>query len=653
MQFKNPEILYLLILLIIPILVHLFQLQRFVKIPFTNVQFLKNIEQQTRKSARIKKWLILITRMLIFACIIIAFAQPYFSDFSSDKKFNTSIYLDNSFSMQAKGENGELLKSNIQKIIEQNNFENTKLSIITNDKEFLNLDAKNLKNELINLKYAPNSLSLNSALLKLNSFKNKDENTLNKYVFVSDFQNVNLDNNNNNITSINAPIQLLKVAPKSIENLFIDSLFVTSKTTTEIKINVVIKSTTSSSENVPVSLFNNSKLFGKATAKFNNSNVTNVEFTIPNAIDFYGKIALNDTALEFDNDYFFTLSKPGKINVLSIGNSSDFLAKIYTKNEFNFTTTPLQNLNYNSIQNQQLIIVNELEELPIALVTSLKEYYFNGGNLVLIPSEKTIISSYNNLLRTLNIGVINSLISKEHKITTINYNHPIVNDVFEKRVSNFQYPKTTIQFKNSFKNAAAILKFDNNQPFIASVSTKKSNFYWVASPLNKEISDFVQSPLVVPVFYNFAKNSSKFSELYYTIAPETTIDIKASLNKDAILKISNGTTEFIPLQQVAQNKVTITIENTILKSGLYTIYSKETPLKTVAFNYNRAESDLSYADLNTLRSNNKNIQVSSSIDDLFDEINNQQKINWLFKWFLAFSVLFLLIEILILKYFKI
>ena len=141
--------------------------------------------------------------------------------------------------------------------------------------------------------------------------------------------------------------------------------------------------------------------------------------------------------------------------------------------------------------------------------------------------------------------------------------------------------------------------------------------------------------------------------MYYTITPETTIDIKASLNKDAILKVSNGTTEFIPLQQVAQNKVTITIENTILKSGLYTIYSKEKTLKTVAFNYNRAESDLSYMDLNTLQSNNKNIQISSSIDDLFDEINNQQKINWLFKWFLAFSVLFLLIEILILKYFKI
>lgn len=652
MQFKNPEILYLLILLIIPILVHLFQLQRFTKVPFTNVQFLKKIEQQTRKSARLKKWLILITRMLAFACLIIAFAQPYFSDFPSDKKFNTTIYLDNSFSMQAKGENGELLKSSIQKIIEQNNFENTQLSIITNDKVFLNLDAKNLKKELINLKYTPNSLNLNSVILKLESLKKEGKNILNRHILISDFQNNNI-NNSNNLTTLNTRIQLLKVKPKSTDNIFIDSLSINSKNTTEIKINVVIKSSINSSENVPVSLFNNSKLFGKATAKFNNSNLTNVEFTIPNTLDFDGKISINDAALEFDNDFFFILSKPEKIAVLSIGKSSDFLAKIYTENEFNFTTTPLQNLNYNAIQNQQLIILNELEEFPNSLITSIKEYYLNGGNLVLIPSEKTVISSYNTLLQTLNFGVLNSLISKEHKITTINYNHPIVNDVFEKRISNFQYPKAAKHFKNSFKNTAPILKFDNNQPFISSISTKKSNFYWIASPLNKEISDFIQSPLVVPIFYNFAKNSSKFSELYYTIAPETTIDVKASLNKDAILKISNETTEFIPLQQVLQNKVTITTENTILRSGLYTIYNKEKPLKTVAFNYNRKESDLSYTDLNTLSSNNKNIQISSSIDELFNEINNQQKINWLFKWFLAFSVLFLLIEILILKYFKI
>ncbi|MDF1518545.1 MAG: BatA domain-containing protein, partial [Lutibacter sp.] len=111
MQFKHPEILYALFFLIIPIIVHLFQLQRFVKVPFTNVAFLKNIERQTRKSARLKKWLVLMSRLLALSCIIFAFSQPYFSKSSTQQQVNVTIYLDNSNSMQAKGENGELLKS--------------------------------------------------------------------------------------------------------------------------------------------------------------------------------------------------------------------------------------------------------------------------------------------------------------------------------------------------------------------------------------------------------------------------------------------------------------------------------------------------------------------------------------------------------------
>ena len=156
MQFKHPEILYALLLLIIPIIVHLFQLQRFVKVPFTNVRLLKNIERQTRKSARIKKWLILGTRLLAFTCLIVAFAQPFFSNFSTEQNYNTTIYLDNSFSMQAKGENGELLKTAAQKIIENNKDEDVSFSIITNNKSFKNLDAKSLKKELITIKYYPN-----------------------------------------------------------------------------------------------------------------------------------------------------------------------------------------------------------------------------------------------------------------------------------------------------------------------------------------------------------------------------------------------------------------------------------------------------------------------------------------------------------------
>ena len=118
MQFKNPELLYALFLLLIPIIVHLFQLRKFQKEYFTNVAILKKAQLQTRKSQLIKKWLVLLTRLLLLTAIIIAFAQPYFSktnSFNTEKE--TVIYLDNSFSMQAKGNNGPLLKRAIQDII--------------------------------------------------------------------------------------------------------------------------------------------------------------------------------------------------------------------------------------------------------------------------------------------------------------------------------------------------------------------------------------------------------------------------------------------------------------------------------------------------------------------------------------------------------
>ena len=110
MQFKHPEILVALLLLIIPIIVHLFQLQRFVKVPFTNVAFLKQIVNKNRKSSKLKKFLILLSRMSALAFLIMAFAQPYFSKNTQSINYHTNIYLDNSLSMQVKSVEGDMLK---------------------------------------------------------------------------------------------------------------------------------------------------------------------------------------------------------------------------------------------------------------------------------------------------------------------------------------------------------------------------------------------------------------------------------------------------------------------------------------------------------------------------------------------------------------
>ena len=652
MQFKHPEILYALLLLIIPIIVHLFQLQRFVKVPFTNVAFLKNIEKQTRKSAKLKKWLVLLSRLLALSCLIFAFSQPYFSKYSTQQNYNTTIYLDNSLSMQAKGEFGELLKSTVQKIIENNNIQNSTFTLISNDESFKDLDAESLKNKLINLDYSPNKLAINTVLLKAKSNYKDTINALNKIILLSDFQSINNDNKID-FTIVNSLISLLQLSPKEIKNIFLDSVSIERKSTTETIINVLVKSTQIVTLTVPVSLFQEENLIGKTTAKFENSNRTTLQFTLPNSKNFNGKISLKDDGLEFDNDFYFSIFSPEKINVLSIGNPTEFLSKIYTNDEFNFTTTPILNLNYNSIQNQHLIILNELDELPSALTNTLRDFVENGGSLAIIPSKNANLNTYNSLLAALNLGKITAKIENEHQITSINYEHPLIDDVFEKKVTNFQYPKTAMHYENNFKSGSAILKFDNNQPFISSEKIKNGIFYWISSPLNKDISNFTQSPLVVPIFYNFAKNNLKTDQLYHIIAPENDIEIITNIGKDEVLKISNETNEFIPLQKVSQNKVVMTLQDLILQSGFYKVTNNNSILKTIAFNYNREESEGNYADIKSLVADAKNVTVSTSIDELFNEIGQQQKISQLFKWFLAFSILFLFIEMLLLKYFKI
>ncbi len=159
MQFKNPELLYALFLLVIPILIHLFQLRRFQKVQFTNVKFLKSVKLQTRKSSQLKKWITLLTRMLLLASVIIAFAQPFIpntEDFNEAQE--TVIYLDNSFSMQAKGSNGTLLNESIQDIINTLPEDET-ISLFTNDATFRNTTVKALKNDLIQLTHSPTQLN--------------------------------------------------------------------------------------------------------------------------------------------------------------------------------------------------------------------------------------------------------------------------------------------------------------------------------------------------------------------------------------------------------------------------------------------------------------------------------------------------------------
>ena len=188
MQFLHPEFFYALPALLIPVFIHLFQLRRFKVQAFTNVALLQKIRFQTRKSSQLKKWLILLIRLLAIACIIIAFSQPYLSNQTAEKNSSeTVVYLDNSFSMQAIGPKGSLLNRAVQDVL--TGFDETeKIGLFTNDKSYKSTSIKDLKTDLLSLEYSQNQLDLNTLILKGTTLFSDSKTSSKTLVLVSDFQ---------------------------------------------------------------------------------------------------------------------------------------------------------------------------------------------------------------------------------------------------------------------------------------------------------------------------------------------------------------------------------------------------------------------------------------------------------------------------------
>ncbi|EGV45073.1 hypothetical protein BZARG_265 [Bizionia argentinensis JUB59] len=641
MQFKHPEILYALFLLLIPIIVHLFQLRKFQKESFTNVAFLKKVTLQTRKSSQIKKWLILLTRMLLLACLIIAFAQPFTS---KSNTFNTTpetvIYLDNSFSMQAKGDQGELLKRAAQELVESLNPDD-QISLVTNTAVYKNTTLKSIQNDLLQLDYAPNQLPYDAALSKSSKLFSQTSNLNRNLVFISDFQEQDKDfkASNDSLYKLHA----VKLNPVNIQNVSIDSLSISSTTASNTALQVHLKATGSKNNAIPISLYDGEKLLAKTTAVITDQVVA--EFTLTEKSIVNGRIIIDDIGLQFDNELFFNIDEPSQINVLTIHEktSSNYLERLFASDEFQLTNTSLNQLNYSVVENQQLIVLNELESLPNSLNNSLKAFMKQGGYVIVIPATSSQINTYNDLLGVYEINTKEVIIA-EKRVTAINYAHPVYKNVFEKQESNFQYPKVNSYFPTTATNSSSVLSFEDGKPFLL---THKQLAVFTAA-LNADNSNFSEYDLIVPTFYNLARQSLQTPQLYYTIGKENKFDIQVNLKQDGVLKLANESVNMIPMQQYFNDKVSITTTDIPDIAGVYRIENKTAAIANVSYNYNRMESDLSYQDLSLLT----NVEVSDSVSAIFETIKSDTKINALWKWFVIFALAFIIIEMLILKYFK-
>ena len=640
MQFKHPELLWALFLLLIPIFIHLFQLRRFKKTPFTNVALLQKVVSNSRRSNTLKKWLLLLTRLLLLAALVVAFAQPFLAEKTALKKKETVIYVDDSFSMQAKTENSTLLQDAVQELI-KSVPSTEKFHLFTNGATYRNVAIGDVQNELLSLPNSPKQLSYEQIELKANTFFNDQDDTRKELIIISDFQRgldpIKMDS----ATALKR--YFVKMIPDGLENISIDSVYIDEEGPENTELAVLL-SGQSDNGNIPVSLYNGEQLIAKTALELGEKNKGTINFSIPGRTVVNGRLEISDSGLTYDNTLFFNINEREKIKVLSIGDANaQFIRRIFTEEEFLLVSTSLTTLNYGDIGSQNLIILNELDNIPPSLQTSLKSFNSNGGSVVIIPSANANFESYNQMLVGLSSTTLIRNMDNERKITEIDFSHPLYENVFEKEVDNFQYPvvKNAIRIKT---NAPSILSYQDKSPFLVGID----GFYLFTASISDENSNFKNSPLIVPTFYNMGVKSLKIPQLYALTGNATTVDIPVQLAKDDILKVTKEAYEFIPQQQSFANKVSLRFIENPTEAGIYSISDKQKTYQNISFNHPRTESDLSYLSLQQIDEDHK----ATTIRNLFDTLQKDASITELWKWFVILALVFLAVEILIQKFFK-
>jgi hypothetical protein len=506
---------------------------------------------------------------------------------------------------------------------------------------FWDTDIKSIQKELQNLKYSAMPFQLDYLI---NQVETKKKNTKKDYVIITDA--VQSESKKASDLVENNIVYFIQPDAQNKTNISIDKVVISQVLDQFYELKITLQAFGETENEVPLSVFSNNKAVAKTMAKFENQK-TEILITIPKN-DFHGIISIEDNSLSYDNDYFLSISKPEKANIIAIGNSdkNNFLSRIFTTDEFNFKSTELATLDYNQIENQEAIVLNELEDLPVALGTTLKSFYEKGGNIVLIPNAKNTPSQLNAFAK--NFGGLNytQLSASTKQITKINFSHPLFQTVFEKKVTNFQYPNVKESF--GLSGITNILQYEDNAVFVGSTTNRLGTFYAFSAPINKQNSNFQNAPLIVPTLYNMGQNQGKTGINAYTIGENENLILETILAKDEVVSIEKEGYSFIPMQQILNTKCKLSFGDYPEEAGNFDVIKANNSLKKISFNYPRTESDLTQV----TSANFENFTKVNNIATVLNDIASERTSNEIWKWFIISTLLLLLTELLIQKFVK-
>ena len=675
MQFLYPNFLWALAALAIPIIIHLFYFRRFKKVAFSNVRFLREVKEETSMRSRLRNLLVLLARCLALAALVFAFAQPFLP---SDREVlkgrkAVSIYVDNSFSMEAKSDQASLRQiatDRARDIINAYGVED-RFQIIDNNFSGRNQrlvgqeEALNLLDEVAASPAARRLSVVNARQRSALRTENMENNIT---YLISDFQRNTADLREDRLDT-SVFVNLVPLAAVRERNVAIDSVWFEAPVPQLNQNNLLLVRVrnygTEDLDNIRLTLNYNGQNKPEGTLEIPAGQYVtdSVYLNITTPGVGRARLQIKDFPVNFDDTYDITFRTADRVRVLSIDDDGNPIRNLRAAlgglSVFNATYVSSRNIDYGSLPDYDLVVMTEQTSVGSGLAEQLRQYAEAGGNVLVFPPAGADVSSYNTFLSRLGAGSLGAYEEKAREVSRLNSQEFIFRDVFRNRSSALRLPTTQANYPiNRGGRQETLLTYRDGSAALAKYTLGEGNVYLNASPLDGAVSNLaLNAEVFIPMLYKMGISSGRRRPVAYTIGKDEVVSTsKRGATADIVYKLRGPGGEFIPEQRVVGNRVLIGVNEQVPEAGVYDLLLGDEVVDAFAFNYDRAESDLTYTSETELEelANIPNVELLKAANqaELIGDIQARNEGTPLWRIFIWMALGFFLVEVLLLRFWK-
>ena len=566
MTFLSPSILWGMLAITIPIIIHLISLRHTRDTEFSTLRFIKSLKHETIRRLRIKQWLLVLLRTIAILCLILMFSRPLMTGTLTSKlggyiESRAVIIVDNSASMAVHTGDGTLLdraKSSLPAILKGLEGETTVELYQTNPPRKLfsgsHEEGRSIMTGvkgIVQTNMTDNLWTMIDSVLQMVEASEPNR----ECFIISDFQSApsfTIDSLNPNSDWKYYCI----LQPKVENNISISEVSVLS----QIKLpNHLVKLNTrvgnggvTDKRNIPVELYLNDERVGQIVSQFQPSKFKDFMFQVyPGKTGIInGKIVIPADDFPMDNFRNFDLVIPNKIAVKVIGRSMEELFLLDLALSAITGETELLEIDRDLSDDVERLFLNDIDILLLhnptnlsnSAIEDLQRFLMNGGGLIWFVGNdlnQTDPVAWPSLLKLPELIKTRHLDGESFFSTLIiDENHSLftdlnINNMNEELPQVFGYNEVRLQM-----NHTPLIKLNNGHPLLVESKAFGSSGFVFTSPLNLRWNDLPAKGLLVPLLHRMLilLGTKEFNVQPLLVGQDKIIDIKGdNINAEWVL----------------------------------------------------------------------------------------------------------------------